>query len=163
MQMKKIASVFVITGLLTSCQYFKAERISQETYLEEEVESINWREVDRYPLLASCSELSNKIQQQRCFTQRVSKVVQAMVDHNMATTSQAVSDTVYLEFFVSEKAELLITDLRIGPHVQDALPELEALLMTCVDSLKLVAPAYKRGIPVKTRFTLPVVLRSKEL
>jgi hypothetical protein len=161
--MKKIATVLVFTGLLTSCQYFQAERISKETYLEEEVESINWREVDRYPLLESCSELSDKTQQQRCFTQRVSQVVQAMVDHNLSTTAQSVSDTIYLEFFVSEKAKLLITDLRIGRNIQAALPELEALLLTCTDSLKLVAPAYKRGIPVKTQFTLPVVLRSKEL
>ena len=32
-----------------------------------------------------------------------------------------------------------------------------------IDSIKVVAPAYKRGIPVNTEFTLPIILKTQGL
>ena len=161
--MKKFAIVLVISTLVSSCEYFRAKKISHETYLEEEVQNINWREIDSYPLLATCSELSQKQEQQACFAREVSRVVQQLIDQNLPATFESFRDTAYIQFFVSEKAEILISDIRIGNPTMQLLPNLEEVLMSCTDSLKLVAPAYKRGIPVKTQFTLPVVLRSNEL
>ena len=158
-----IAFILALSWLFSSCQYFKAEKVSRQTYLQEEVESINWSEIDSYPLLQGCSELSEKEEQKRCFAREVSRVVQAIVSQNMATTNRQLRDTVYIQFYISEKPELLITDIAIGASTLEVLPDLEALLLGSTDSLTLIAPAYKRGIPVKTRFTLPVVVYSEKL
>jgi hypothetical protein len=37
---------------------------------------------------------------------------------------------------------------------------LKQWILESVDSMKLVAPAYKRGIPVATYFALPIVFTS---
>ena len=42
------------------------------------------------------------------------------------------------------------------------LPRLEETLRKKIDSIALTAPAYKRGIPVKTKFTLPIVLQTDD-
>lgn len=160
---KNFALLLILLSVLASCQYFKAEKISRQTYLKEEVESINWKDIDSYPMLDGCSELSEKEQQKRCFTDKVSRVMQAIISRNMATTNLQLKDTVYIQFLISEKPELLVTDIVIKAETLEVLPNLEALLRGSTDSLILIAPAYKRGIPVKTSFTLPVVFYSTQL
>jgi len=44
--------------------------------------------------------------------------------------------------------------------LKNDFPNLETLIHSSIESLKPLAPAYKRGIPVKTRFTLPVIVKT---
>ncbi len=71
-----------------------------------------------------------------------------------------IYDTVKVKFEVSSKGELSIRDIEIDTLLQKEFPHLEQWLMQSIDSLQPVAPAYKRGIPVKTQFTLPVIIKT---
>ncbi|MAL59694.1 MAG: hypothetical protein CMC14_06580, partial [Flavobacteriaceae bacterium] len=65
----KIPKVFFLGFLWmgSSCQYFNTERISSETFYEEEIESINWSEVDTYPMFRECETFTEKEVQKTCF------------------------------------------------------------------------------------------------
>jgi hypothetical protein len=71
-----------------------------------------------------------------------------------------VYDTIKVNFEVSREGKLSILQIKMDTLLQKDFPNLEAWLLQSIDSLKPVAPAYKRGIPVKTQFTLPVIVKT---
>lgn len=71
-----------------------------------------------------------------------------------------VYDTVKVRFEISSSGRLSILEIEMDTLLQKEFPDLEMLIFNSVDSLQPVAPAYKRGIPVKTQFILPVIVQT---
>ena len=67
-----------------------------------------------------------------------------------------------LSFSVSEKAQISILQMQMDSLLQKDFPHLQDSLHYSLEALQLVAPAYKRGIPVKTQFMLPIIVKSVE-
>ncbi|WP_432411891.1 hypothetical protein [Rasiella sp. SM2506] len=151
----------LIVLLCTSCQFFETEKISSETFYEEELKTIDWKNVDRYPAFASCDTLSEKEQQKSCFESELAYQLQKSMTAQGVTSLQDLNDTIILSFSISEKAQISILDMQVDSLLQRAFPNLEDSLKYSIDGLQLVAPAYKRGIPVKTQFTLPIVVTTE--
>jgi len=71
------------------------------------------------------------------------------------------NDTIEIDFSVSNTGELQIIKMSMDSLVEVRLPRLKTLIPESIDSLSIIAPAYKRGIPVNTTFTLPIVLKTE--
>lgn len=154
---------FFIVVSCTSCQFFETEKISSETFYEQEWKTIDLKNVDRYPAFALCDTLSEKPKQKECFESELAFQLQKSMAAQGVTALQDMNDTIILSFSVSEKASITILDMQIDSLLQRAFPHLKDSLKYSIDALELVAPAYKRGIPVKTQFTLPIVVTTEEL
>jgi hypothetical protein len=50
--------------------------------------------------------------------------------------------------------------MKIDSVLSNQLPLLENKLIEGLDSFQPIAPAYKRGIPVKTSFKLPIIIKT---
>jgi hypothetical protein len=154
---------FIIVLLCTSCQFFETEKISSETFYVEELKTIDWKNVDRYPAFASCDTLSQKTKQKECFEGELAYQLQQSMTAQGVTALHDLNDTIVLSFSISEKAGITILAMQIDSLLQKEFPHLKDSLKYSIDALRLVAPAYKRGIPVKTQFTLPIVVTTEEL
>ncbi len=155
--------VFIVLCILfQSCQLFETEKISSETFLEDEVKSINWKDVDQYPVFINCEGLSEKNKQKSCFeTTLSSHIYQSINSENTIVTSD-LNETLLLDFIVDEKGKLSITSMVIDSLLKAQVPLLKAQILNGIDSLQPIAPAYKRGIPVKTTFKLPLVIKTSD-
>jgi|SRR5690554_195440 len=154
--------LFLVSFLLiaTSCQFFETEKVSSENIFEDEIGTINWKEVDRYPSFPACESILGKPEQKDCFIKTITSHLYKAVSHQEIIAVREVYDTVKVEFEVGSSGRLSILEIEIDTILQNEFPELETLILNTVDSLQPVAPAYKRGIPVKTRFTLPVIVQT---
>jgi|TARA_R110002020_G_scaffold103640_3_gene242878 hypothetical protein len=148
--------------ICTSCQFFETEKISSETFYDEEVKTINWKDVDRYPAFAACDTLSTKPNQKHCFEEALAAHLQQGITAQGVTTIKELNDTIMLSFSVSEKAQISILQMQMDSLLQKDFPHLQDSLHYSLEALQLVAPAYKRGIPVKTQFMLPIIVKSVE-
>jgi|SRR5690554_2860708 len=144
----------------TSCQYFETEKISSETIFEEEIKTIDWKEVDRYPSFPACESILEKPEQKDCFINTISSHLYQAVSHRDMVAVREVYDTVKVKFEVDGSGRLSILKIEIDTLLQKEFPNLEMMIFNTVDSLQPIAPAYKRGIPVKTQFTLPVIIQT---
>ncbi|WP_026451258.1 hypothetical protein [Aequorivita capsosiphonis] len=149
-----------ILFLATSCQFFETEKVSSEEMFKEEMGTINWKDVDNYPSFSNCENAIEKPQQRECFINTISSQLYKSISHENMVAARDIYDTVKVKFEVSSKGELSIRDIEIDTLLQKEFPHLEQWLMQSIDSLQPVAPAYKRGIPVKTQFTLPVIIKT---
>lgn len=124
------------------------------------MEAIDWKDVDRYPSFSNCDNILEKPEQKDCFINTISSQLYRSVNHEGMVATREVYDTVKVNFEVSSSGQLSILEIKIDTLLKKEFPNLEMWLLQSIDSLQPVAPAYKRGIPVKTQFTLPVIIKT---
>lgn len=146
--------------LATSCQFFETEKVSSEEIYKEEMQTIDWKDVDRYPSFSNCENALEKPEQRDCFINTINTHLYKSINHIDMVAVREVYDTVKVNFEVSSSGKLSILEIQMDTILQKEFPNLEMRLLQSIDSLKLVAPAYKRGIPVRTQFTLPVIIQT---
>jgi len=157
---KWLIYLFCIIGF-SSCRYFETEKISKETFLEEELKGITWNDIDQYPVFSDCENILEKANQKTCFeTTLTSRLYQAIPSEEIKVTDD-INDTVKIYFSINNKAELSIVEIKMDSITKAHLPLLETWFLESINELSLNAPAYKRGIPVETNFVLPVVIQTK--
>ncbi len=144
----------------TSCQYFETEKISSETIYEEEIKTIEWKEVDRYPSFPACESILEKPAQKECFINTVNSHLYQAISHQDLVAIREVYDTVKVKFEIGSSAQLSIIEIEMDSVLKNDFPDLEMLIRKSIDSIKPLSPAYKRGVPVNTQFTLPIVVQS---
>ena len=158
--MKKILLVvFLVT--FTSCDYFEKQKISSEEILSEETRELNWQEVDQYPAFEECRELMESDAAKACFGNKVANYFYARLEEKQPVVTESLNDTVYLYLRISEKGIPAIDSVEVDSLVVQQLPEIKNWLEQSVDSLPKIYPATKRGIPVKTTFRMPVVIKAE--
>ena len=158
--MKKILLLLLISIGISSCQFFETEKISTETFLEEEINAINWKDVDRYPIFKECEGISGKLETKSCFeTTLINQLYYSINSENIIVSSD-LNEKVLIEFIINEKGNLKVNSIEIDSLLQVKLPILKKLIYSSIDSLQPIAPAYKRGIPVSTSFKLPIAIKT---
>ena len=156
---KRFFFIFLL-ALATSCQFFETEKISSEEIYKEEMGTIDWKDVDRYPSFSNCEGKLEKPEQKECFINTISSHLYQSISHENMVAVREVYDTVKVNFEVSSNGQLSILEIKMDTLLRREFPNLETWLLQSIDSLQPVAPAYKRGIPVKTQFTLPVIIQT---
>jgi len=160
--MKYILLLFLIL-LTTSCGYFETEKISTEAFYEEELKSIDWKDVDQYPAFPNCDNLTEKPAQLQCFENTISSHLRNAFSPHNALVNRDLNDTVKLDFSIDNKGKLSVRSIVVAPSIEQEFPLLGTWLKEAIDTLVPMAPAYKRGVPVTTEFMLPIVIKTKEL
>lgn len=160
--MMKFSIFFLsIFFLCTSCQFFETEKISSETFYEEELKTIEWNEIDQYPTFSSCKEFTEKIDQRNCFVNTLSSSFYQSIHDQKWTIMKTIQDTIMLDISVSNTGEIQIDSIEMDSILGAQFPNMSLVLSNSIETLSLVAPAYKRGIPVDTRFKLLIALNTE--
>ena len=156
---KRFLFIFLL-ALATSCQFFDTEKVSSEEIYKEEMGTIDWKDVDRYPSFSNCENKLEKPEQKECFINTISSHLYQSISHENMVAVREVYDTVKVNFEVSSNGQLSILEIKMDTLLRREFPNLETWILLSIDSIQPVAPAYKRGIPVKTQFTLPVIIQT---
>ncbi|WP_029034111.1 hypothetical protein [Salinimicrobium terrae] len=159
--MKKVLLILFFPLLLVSCEEFQTRKISSEEILIEETRGFNWHEVDQYPAFSDCRSITEVEAAKACFGDKVAQYFYSRLEAKQPVVTEALDDTLYLYLRISEKGMPKIDSMEIDSLVLDQLPEIRSWLSQSVDSLPKIYPATKRGIPVKTSFRMPVVIKAE--
>lgn len=146
--------------ILTSCEFIERKMTSEEI-LQEEIQALDWNDVDRFPLFDNCDENSSKTQQKECFVLTMNEYFYKVLDAPGMVATKEIRDTILVFLEVDNKGKFRIDKIEIDSLLQKEFPFLESELLKSVDSLRPVTPGYKRGIPVKTQFVLPIAIQTE--
>lgn len=160
MKIKSCLVLLFLAVFFQSCQYFETEKISSETFIDDEVKSINWKDVDQYPVFINCESLTDKKAQKSCFETTLSSHIYHSINSESTVVTSDLNETLTINFMVDEKGKLTINSMVIDSLLREQIPLLESNILEGMDSIQPIAPAYKRGIPVKTTFILPLIIKS---
>jgi len=145
--------------VFSSCQYFEKQVPSEKELLQKELKSINWKEVDEYPSLVDCESLTDKKQQQQCFFERLTQLIQEKLSVDTLAALYPELDTIEVKVTVFPNATLQFEPQFPKDSVAYDTIKIDSILRARLVGFPKVNPAIKRGIPVKTQFILPVILK----
>ena len=157
--MRKIIGILFLGSLLfSSCQYFDKQVPSKEQLLNEQLKSINWKVVDEFPSVANCDSIADKTQKQQCFFKFLTQLIQQKLSADTLSVLYPTLDTINVKVTVFPNATV-----QFEPQIKDTLSyntsKIDSILKARLVDFPNISPAIKRGIPVKSQFILPVILK----
>ena len=154
----KITFILVILFSLQSCQYFDKKAPNENQLLQQRLKEINWNEVDTYPAISYCDSIAEIDQRKKCFFEFLNTTIrQNLIDDKVYVKFPNI-DTLRIKVVITANASVeFSTILSDSAFVQQI--KLDSILKVNLKNLPTFSPALKRGIPVKTQFTLPVILK----
>ncbi|WP_016989926.1 hypothetical protein [Flavobacterium sp. ACAM 123] len=150
---------FLVFLLFNSCQYFEKQVPSEKELLQKELKAINWKEVDEYPSFVDCEKLDNKMQRQQCFFEYMTELIQQKLSSDTLSILYPELDTIEVKVTIFSDAKMKFEPQFSKDSVAYNTIKIDSILNARLIDFPKVNPAIKRGIPVKTQFILPVILK----
>src|SRR5690606_26487579 len=126
--------------------------------VNEEMRQINFNEVDRYPLFDVCDEMMDKESQLECFKTTLLSHYTATLEEFEFEFVSDVSVRVYVDFLVDNKGEISVLEVERNEDIDKQIPEFQSIIIQSLKGLPPLAPALKRGVPVSSKFRIPILL-----
>lgn len=156
--LKKLLFLFFIF-LLQSCRFFDSKVPDEKKMLEQELKAINWKQVDEYPSVEKCYILSDKKQQKQCFFDFMKQTIQQKLDVDAVKLTHPKLDTIEVMVTIFADASLQFKSQFVDDSLLVSNQKIDSILKFKLIDFPKINPALKRGIPVKTQFVLPIVLK----
>ena len=158
--MKKAIALFLVS-LCFSCQYFERKVPNEKELLDKQLKEINWNEVDEYPSVADCEKLTDETQRKQCFFEFLTTTIQQKLAVDTLSTLFPKLDTIEVKVTVFPNSTMEFEPQFPKDSVAYDTIKIDSILHVRLVDFPKVNPAIKRGIPVKTQFVLPVIIKSE--
>lgn len=137
------------------------EKKTQEL-VQKEVQEIDFNEVDNYPLFENCDETLTKAGQRECFEQQILSNCSQILSQYEFVLAMNADENVYVDFLVDQDGQVSVLFIEKDEAIDEQMPEFNQLITQGLEDLPPLAPALKRGIPVKTKFRIPIILNTNQ-
>ncbi len=156
---KIILIVFLLPLFFNSCKYFDKQVPSEKELLEKELKAINWNEVDEFPSVVDCEKIENKTLRQQCFFEYMTQLIQQKLSIDTLSVLYPELDTIEVKVTIFPNATMQFEPQFPKDSVAYDRIKIDSILKSRLVDFPKINPAIKRGIPVKTQFILPVILK----
>jgi hypothetical protein len=158
--MKKAIALFLVS-LCFSCQYFEKKVPNEKELLEKQLKEINWNEVDEYPSVADCEKLTDETQRKQCFFEFLTTTIQQKLAVDTLSTLFPKLDTIEVKVTIFPNSTMEFEPQFPKDSVAYDTIKIDSILRIRLVNFPKVNSAIKRGIPVKTKFVLPVIIKTE--
>ena len=156
--MKNFLIIFCFV-FLSSCQLFDKKVPDEQELFQQELQNINWNEVDAYPTVADCESITDKEAQKQCFFDYLAQTIQERIGIDTLQMLYPEMDTIEVKVIINPDASLQFEPQFSKDSVAYDKTKIDSILTARLSDFPKVEPAIKRGIKVKTQFVLPVIIK----
>lgn len=158
--MKK-ALALLLLFLISSCQYLGGEVPSKKELLDKELNAINWNEVDEFPSFSECDKIKDERMQNQCFFEFLTQTIQEKLSSDTLASLYPELDTIEVKVTVFPNSSMKFEPQFPKDSTTYDTIKIDSILKSRLVNFPKVNPATKRGLPVKTQFILPVIIKSE--
>jgi len=158
--MKK-ALALLLLFLISSCQYLGGEVPSKKELLDKELNAINWNEVDEFPSFSECDKIKDERMQNQCFFEFLTQTIQEKLSSDTLASLYPELDTIEVKVTVFPNSSMKFEPQFPKDSTTYDTIKMDSILKSRLVNFPKVNPATKRGLPVKTQFILPVIIKSE--
>ncbi len=153
--------VLCFLSLLTSCNWFASKEAKTQELVNREMREIDWNDVDNYPLFENCDETLTKTGQRECFERELLEHCGKTLREFDYEFEEGTNTTIQVDFLVDQNGHISILDIEKDGSIDNQMPEFDQIVAESLKNLPTLAPALKRGMPVKAKFRIPIVFNTK--
>ena len=128
--------------------------------VNQEMLTIDWNDVDNYPLFEGCDETVSKSGQRECFESELLKHFSITLQGFEFVIDPKVNKTVLVDFLINQEGKVSVLRIEKDKAIDVLMPEFNGIVSQSLKNLPPLAPALKRGIPVNAKFRIPIILNS---
>ena len=123
---------------------------------------VNFSSVDTSPSFKVCDSIIDKQKKTNCFRTTIHQKIGAELQKHQFVIRDSISEIVYVDLLINSKGKIVIEAMASSEEIRIQLPELDSVLRISVDKIPNVYAAIKRGIPVTTKYRLPIKIQIKQ-
>src|SRR5690606_31092320 len=114
--MKRVVVIFCCL-FLVSCNWMTSKKEVKESLIRKELETINWNDVDRYPLFENCDETKSREQQKRCFENGFNQHFLKSLQQQPLIVHRNLNDTLKILLLIGKKGEVSILQIKKSKEI----------------------------------------------
>lgn len=138
-----------------SCNFFEKKELPKDKIIDT---IVDFSTVDIFPLFPLCDSLVSDEKQKICSQIKLSEHIYASLLANNIMVSKKVNDTILVKLKVDSGGKVSLVKLVASEFIKLQIPKIDSLILAGINNLPILKPAIKRGIPVSTEFSLPIIL-----
>ena len=160
--MRKTSLIFSFFFFLACDLDFQiSKKISVDEFVNDEMKSFNWSEVDQFPVFENCRKINPVSKKNNCFIRTISDSLSLNFIKNDLVLNRTLIDTVFLKFKVDKKGIIEIENIEIGEKILPYKEVINQSFVKTAANLPKLYPAIKRGQEVDVTFDLPVLVSTE--
>ena len=102
--MRKTSLIFSFFFFLACDLDFQiSKKISVDEFVNDEMKSFNWSEVDQFPVFENCTQINETSEKNNCFIRTISDSLSLNFIKNDLILNRTLIDTVFIKFKVDKK------------------------------------------------------------
>lgn len=149
---------FLVFALLcSSCDFFSYSKENSAQALDT---IVDFTKVDESPSFSKCKNLL-KEDRVNCFREEIHKRVTTSLQQYNFVTKNNLNEEVLIDILINKEGKFVLTEVTTSDIVINQLPELDSIIKLAIEKLPRINPATKRGIPVVTKYQLPIKVKTE--
>ncbi|MGB3151488.1 MAG: hypothetical protein WBB27_12580 [Maribacter sp.] len=153
--------ILLVFFTMASCNFFDSKEKRTQGFINAELQEIDWNSIDSYPLFLDCDETASKENQRQCFEQKLTTHFESTLNEFEFTIDSDENPIVAVIFVIDAEGRIVIIDIEKDAAILKQMPEFDGIVSQSLKNIPAIAPALKRGIPVSTKFRIPIQLNTK--
>ena len=160
--MRKTSLIFSFFFFLACDLDFQiSKKISVDEFVNDEMKSFNWSEVDQLPVFENCTQINETSKKNNCFIRTISDSLSLNFIKNDLVLNRTLIDTVFIKFKVDKKGIIEIENIEIGEKILPYKEVINQSFVKTAANLPKLYPAIKRGQEVDVTFDLPILVSTE--
>ena len=160
--MRKTSLIFSFFFFLACDLDFQiSKKISVDEFVNDEMKSFNWSEVDQFPVFENCRKINIASKKNNCFIRTISDSLSLNFIKNDLVLNRTLIDTVFIKFKVDKKGIIEIENIEIGEKILPYKEVINQSFIKTAANLPKLYPAIKRGQEVDVTFDLPILVSTE--
>jgi len=155
--------IIIFCFLSISCEFdFQIDKkITVDEFINEELKSLNWNDVDQYPVFENCLKINNIKNKNNCFVETITSSFRENLKTNNLVLNRTLIDTVRMLLKVDKTGKISIENMTISDQNNKYKEVITKSFENTVSSLPKLYPAIKRGQEVDVIFNMPIIISTE--
>lgn len=150
---------FFVIFLIVFCSACNKFSFTKKENLKQLDTIVDFTSVDTFPSFTVCDSLIDKNKKYNCFRNTIhQKIGEELLTYSLST-KDTINETIFVDLIIDTKGKVHLEQLNSSEKIKTEFPELDSLLKLSVAKLPKIYPAIKRGIPVTSKYQLPIKIK----
>ncbi|EAR11745.1 hypothetical protein PI23P_01035 [Polaribacter irgensii 23-P] len=155
----RVFSFLLFLIVVTSCNQLSLSKGKNSTVLDT---IVDFSSVDTAPSFKVCDSIIVKDSKSECFGKTLHQMVGVELVKYPFSVQDSISEMVYVDVLISARGKITLAAVSSSFVVKEQLPQLDSILRVVMEKIPNVYAAIKRGIPVASKYRLPIKIELKE-
>lgn len=155
----KFLFLLVVVCICISCDKFS---YSKNKDLQVMDSLVDFTSVDFYPSFTECDSLIDKTKNSDCFRNTIHTKIGEELQKYPLTVKDSINEIVYVDVLINADGNIIFKEIMSSEKLKQQLPIFDSILQKSIKNLPKIHPAIKRGIPVTTKYRLPIKVLLKD-